>query len=301
MTASHERPNSPGSRPPLPVMAHNSRPVGRFETSTERKNAQDTDLIKTPTSDYTRNLYVQLGEDMSDTSSIYSNHEAENKERSLSVTSSASSRSMQQDLDLALPYLEIVAQLRQSIYPSWPKEGLCKSDATPAESPTSESMSSSPQSEDAQLFEWARSGSTSKESYSSRSTTEENPSRPVLYTEPQLESNGRLKAVQFQNAAKNLAAPLPDRSRAGVPWPLWIEGGPTMPGSGLRKSRSLLSLRRHGRSQLDIAPDDKKAKDVLDSKDEPPVFHPLTNVPIRKGWVKKVVRTITERGQQSNL
>jgi|SRR5690242_428227 len=101
---------------------------------------------------------------------------------------------------------------------------------------------------------------TSRSGLESTSVRESNAFRPVMHTPLHSQTNRKLKAARFQDTADNLAAPSLDASQAKRILP--------------RKSRSFLSLRGPGRSRNSLAP-------------------------VKKGWLRRVARVLTERGEQT--
>lgn len=288
-----------------PIMTH----------TTGADEGRDIYFEKASTSSNAQELRRQIEEPFTDTSSIYSDNETgDEMERSLLAVSNTYSRNIQHEPNPALPYLRIISDLRETMYPVRPKMGSYNGDMTRWKSIPSKSMPDLVASNTLQRTQWARSDSTTNNDFTSTFAARQGSSRPIMYTEPQSQSNGKLKAIRFQDTLDGLSTPSRDWSRAEVSQPLWVGGFSEMPANGPRRSRSALSLRLPGRVRHDNPSPSRSAvinerlEDVpvgepapFTSRDELQMFHPLTDVPVRKGWVRKVVRTFAARGQQNNL
>lgn len=101
---------------------------------------------------------------------------------------------------------------------------------------------------------------TSKSRLKSTPVAENNAFKPVMHTPLHSQTNSKLKAVRFQDTADNLTVPSLEASQAKRILP--------------RKSRSFLSSRGPGRSRNSLAP-------------------------VKKGWLRRVARVFTERGEQN--
>lgn len=210
-------------------------------------------------------------------------------------------------LDPAEPYRAIVAEVQTKTWPGLPRSDIENYEDTFAEQTCRKSRPLRTRRDDVKL---AQSVTLSKSGLQSTSSSTYGKLKPNPYVEPRCQTKGNLKAIRFQDTANGLADPTKDLKDTQVTRPIWADESPATYSYSVHGSHSVQTLRRsgfrHHESALQpvTASDQGRPEDLLDCeqaratvKGELPVYHPLRNVPVRKGWVKKVAQAITDRGQ----
>ncbi|KAF2631153.1 hypothetical protein BU25DRAFT_481672 [Macroventuria anomochaeta] len=293
-------------------MVHHSLPA---ESSTVDKGKTSADDFepKLEVSQIHAQDFLNEDEDLlTDASSIYSQDGMNDDffKRSLSVSSLDPSRGARREVDPSLPYRAIIAAQRARIFPEWLKDFSYDNEASPSESGSQMSTSSSVQSEDFHHLNPAGSFTSSKSSYEKASDVEHKKPSPILYAEPHFQMSGNIKAVRFQDTADNLASPSTELSKAEGTRPLWIGEKPTLSRMLPRRSNSVLnlgwsrSIRNRLTSQSSSTLLDDRPRNSFKIKRTHvtgQAYHPLTNAPVRKGWVRRMARAFTERGQKGTF
>ena len=245
---------------------------------------------------------------LSDTSSIYSKEETDDSTmRIRSGTPEILTHNDYHMSDPAQPYREIVADMQMKVWPDLYKRSIANNDLVILESDRSRTKSTDTLSRDIpQLIPYLRLPGPALRlpTYSTSRT-----SRPQMYTETRHETNGNLKAVRYQDTADEPEEPSVNSDDAEATSPLRSrENSSHMFQS--ERSRSPKNVRRTGVhhnasvSRSVATSVHEPPRDFLHSeqarsaaKDELPVYRPVKNVPVRRGWVKKVAEAITKRGQ----
>ncbi|KAH6614158.1 hypothetical protein C7974DRAFT_475959 [Boeremia exigua] len=264
------------------------------EVSRSQQRAYDGEPVPSQSQDRCQ----QNEETLDDASSIYSDHGSEETQ---TQSLSAASRTLHEYHDnpgLALPYQEVIAEMRAKTYPARPKEDSHDDSPTPSR-PVSWTESSTIRSNDAR---WRTSPKTSLETTSG---AEPDAFRPVMYTEPRLQTNGKLRSLRFQDTAGDLPAPSLEWSQAEGKPPLRIDDDPKKYKQLLRGSRSTLSSRPRFAASVASLWVDKRSEDGLDvsqactsTEHDDQVCDSLTKEPVKKGWFRKIRQAFAEYKQK---
>lgn len=209
--------------------------------------------------------------------------------------------------DPAQPYREVVADMQMKVWPDLYKRSIANNNLVLLESDRSRTKSTNTlSSETPQFVPYLRLPEPALHlpTYLTSSSF-----RPKMYTETHYETNDNLKAVQSQDTVDDLAELFLDSDDAEVTSP-FRDRETSLHTCQSERPRSPKNVRRtglhHNASALRSVATSvhEPPRDFLHSerarsaaKDELPVYRPLKNVPVRRGWVKKVAEAITKRGQ----
>ena len=246
---------------------------------------------------------------LSDTSSIYSKEET--GESTMQIRHGTPEIIIHNDYrisDPAQPYREIVAEMERKIWPELYRHSIANNNPVLLEPDRSKTTSTNTLSSDTpQFIPYFRLPEPvlPLPTYSTPRRF-----RPKTYTEARHEPNGNWKAVSTQDTADDPAGPSLDSDDAEVTSPLQAEEQSTAYTLPLQRSRSPNNVRRTGlhhnaSASRSVATSVREPpRDFLHSEqarsaamNELPVYRPVKNVPIRRGWVRKVAEAITKRGQ----
>jgi hypothetical protein len=210
--------------------------------------------------------------------------------------------------DPAQPYREIVADMLMKVWPDIYGRSNARNSLVLLDSDYSRTTSTSTLgSETPQLMQYFRLPGPAL-----LLSTHSTPRRfkPRTYMETRYKTIGNLKSVQSQDTADDPAEPSLDSDDAEAISPHQAEENPTSQTLLPQRSPLIGNVRRTGAhhnasaSRSVATSAHKPPNDFLHSesarsaaKDELPVYRPVKNVPVRKGWVKKVAEAIAKRGQ----
>jgi hypothetical protein len=236
--------------------------------------------------------------------------------RSQSTASFCSSHSAQSHNNSPCAYREIIAGSRAEISPDRYQQHRRDEEAIHSEPSSQDSRFSSIRSEDTPAF-----GTTTPSESQHKSSYESNP-RPekirttVQHKEPHSRSIPTIKAVRFEEHDVGALPMTTDLSKVEEQ-PRGKTSGPAI---SLERSRSVSSLRRTlslrrtrsvgyvSASPANSAPPSRPSRidsvlqtDRTDTvpKTDSPTYHPLTTVPVKKGWVRRMARAFTEKGEEN--
>jgi hypothetical protein len=246
---------------------------------------------------------------LSDTSSIYSKQETDDNTMYIrSGTPEILTHNDYHMSDPAQPYREIVADMQMKVWPELYRRSVANNNLVLLESDRSRVTSTSTlSSETPQSMSYLRLPEPALRLTSDWTSKRPKPEKSM---QTRYQTNGKPKAVRFQDTPDDLAEPSLESDGAEVMSPLQAEEKSTSHTLLLERSRSNGNVRRTGVHQNASASRSvatsvhEPPKDFLHSeqarsaaKDELPVYRPVKNVPVRRGWVKKVAEAITKRGQ----
>ena len=245
---------------------------------------------------------------LSDTSSIYSKDETDDSTMHIrSGTPEILTHNDYHMSDPAQPYREIVADMQMKVWPDLYKRSIANNDLVILESDRSRTKSTNTFSSDTpQFIPYLR---LPEPALHLPADSTSRSFRPKMYTETRHETNDNLKAVRYQDTADDPAEPSLDSDNAEVTSSLRSRENSSHTFQ-FERSHSPKNVRRTGlhhnasASRSVATSVHESPRDFLHSeqarsaaKDELPVYRPVKNVPVRRGWVKKVAEAITKRGQ----
>jgi hypothetical protein len=254
-------------------------------------------------------LLDQGYDSLSDTSSIYSKEETDDSTMHIrSDTPEILTHNEYHMSDPAQPYREIVADMLMKVWPDVYGRRIANNNPVLLKSDGSKTISTSTlSSETLESMSYLRLPEPAL-----RLTSDWTSKRPKQEKSMQTryQTNSNPKVVRFQDTSDDLAEPSLESDGAEAMSPLQAREELAPHTLLLERPRSNGNVRRTGdhhnasASQSVATSVHEPPKDFLHSeqarsaaKDELPVYRPVKNVPVRRGWVKKVAEAITKRGQ----